>query len=143
MVVDFLGCVEHFLIVGRFSWHIVGAVDQDNIVVFAILVIFDYLIIKGIHGLIVGELLITEFHEKFMGAVRTFVVDGVLQVVEILSDSAGQGFLEDLIIFEDLLLGQGKECLLQGSLNLFFRIDITSADAGDGVVILLELLFNF
>lgn len=143
VVVDFLGCVEHFLIVGRFSRHIVGAVDQDNIVVFAVLVIFDYLIIKGIHGLIVGELLIAEFHEKLVGAVRTFVVDRVLQVVEILSDSAGQGFLEDLIIFEDLLLGQGKERLLQGRLDLLFRIDITSADAGDGVVVLLKLFLNF
>ena len=39
-------------------------------------------------------------------------MDGVLQVVEVLSDSAGQGFLEDLIIFEDLFLGQGEERLL-------------------------------
>ena len=86
--------------------------DQDNIVVFAVLVIFDYLIIKGIHGLIVGELLIAEFHEKLVGAVRTFVVDRVLQVVEILSDSPGEGFLEDLVVFKDLLLGQGEERLL-------------------------------
>ena len=112
MVVDLLRCVEHFLIVGRFPRNIVGAVDQDNIVVFPVLIIFDHLIIEGIHSLIVSELLIAEFHEKLVGAVRTFVVDRVLQVVEILSDSAGQGFLEDLIIFEDLLLGQGEERLL-------------------------------
>ena len=112
VVVDFLGCVEHFLIVGRLSRYIVGAVDQDNIVVFTIFVIFDYLIIKGIHGLIVGELFVAELHEKLVGAVRTLVMDGVLQVVEVLSDSAGQGFLEDLIIFEDLFLGQGEERLL-------------------------------
>ena len=70
-------------------------------------------------------------------------MDRVLQVVEILSDSAGQGFLEDLIIFEDLFLGQGKERLLQGRPDLLFRIDITSADAGDGVVVLLKLFLNF
>ena len=112
MVVDLLRCVEHFLIVGRFPRNIVGAVDQDNIVVFTIFVIFDYLIIKGIHGLIVSELFITEFHKKLMGAVRTFVVDRVLQVVEILSDSPGEGFFEDLVVFKDLLLGQGEERLL-------------------------------
>ncbi len=94
VVVDLLGCVEHFLIVGRFPRNIVGAVDQDNIVVFAVLVIFDYLIIKGIHGLIVGELLIAEFHEKLMGTVRTFVVDRVLQIMEIFSDSPERDFLK-------------------------------------------------
>ena len=112
MVVDFLGCVEHFLIVGRLSRYIVGAVDQDNIVVFTIFVIFDYLIIEGIHSLIVSELFITEFHKKLMGAVRTFVVNRVFQIVEILSDSPGEGFFEDLVVFKDLLLGQGEERLL-------------------------------
>jgi len=47
-----------------------------------------------------------------VGAVRTFVVDRVLQIMEIFSDSPGQGFLEDLVVFKDLLLGQGEERLL-------------------------------
>ena len=112
MVVDLLRCVEHFLIVGRFPRNIVGAVDQDNIVVFPVLIIFDHLIIEGIHSLIVSELFITEFHKKLMGAVRTFVVNRVFQIVEILSDSPGEGFFEDLVVFKDLLLGQGEERLL-------------------------------
>ena len=112
MVVDLLGCVEHFLVVGRFPRNIVGAVDQDDIVVFSVLIIFDHLIIEAIHSLVVREFFITEFHEKLVGAVRTFVVDRVLQIMEIFSDSPGQGFLEDLVVFKDLLLGQGEERLL-------------------------------
>ena len=112
MVIDFLGCVEHFLVVGRFPRNIVGAVDQDDIVVFSVLIIFDHLIIEAIHSLVVSELFITEFHEKLVGAVRTFVVDRVLQIMEIFSDSPGESFLEDLVVFKDLLLGQGEERLL-------------------------------
>ena len=47
-----------------------------------------------------------------MGTVRTFVVDRIFQIVEILSDSPGEGFFEDLVVFKDLLLGQGEERLL-------------------------------
>ena len=78
-----------------------------------------------------------------MGAVRTFVVNRVFQIVEILSDSPGEGFFEDLVVFKDLLLGQGEERLLSGRLDLLFGIDVASADAGDGVVILLKLFLDF
>ena len=104
MVIDLLGGVEHLFIVQSLSRNIVGAVDQDNIVVFPVLVIFDHLIIEGIHSLIVSQLFLPKLHEQGMGAVFALVADGIFQVVEIFSDPPGKGLFKDLIIFEDLFL---------------------------------------
>ena len=117
--------------------------DQDDVIILSVLVILDHFIIESIYSLIISDLFVAKLHEKRVGAVRAFIVDRVFQVVEILADPAGECLLEDLIIFEDLFLGECKECLFQGCLDLFFSINIASADAGDCVVIFFKLFFNF
>lgn len=104
MVIDLLGGVEHFFIVRGLSRNIVGAVDQDDVIVFAVVVVFNDFIIEGIHSFIVRQLFLPKLHEQGMGAVFALVADGIFQVVEIFSDPPGKGLFKDLIIFEDLFL---------------------------------------
>ena len=142
-MVDLLGGVEHFFIVRGLSRNIVGAVDQDDVIVFAVVVVFNDFIIEGTHSFIVRQLFLLKLHKQGMGAVRAFVADGILQVVEIFSDASGKGLFKDLIIFEDLLLGKSKKGLLQSRPDIFFCIHVAAADAGDGVVVFFELFLYF
>ena len=104
MVIDLLGGVEHLFIVQSLSRNIVGAVDQYDVIVFAVVVVFNDFIIEGIHSFIIRQLFLLKLHEQGMGAVFTLVADGIFQVVEIFSDPPGKGLFKDLIIFEDLFL---------------------------------------
>ena len=62
VVIDLVRGVKHFLVTGRSAGNIVGAVDQHDIVVFTVIIVFDHFIIEGIHRFIISKLFIAELH---------------------------------------------------------------------------------
>ena len=51
-----------------------------------------------------GEFAFAEFHEEVLGSAFSFLIQGKFHVDEIFSDGAGEGFSEDVEVFEGFLL---------------------------------------
>ena len=100
MVVDLIGGVEHFGSVGGFAGNIVDCVDEDDVVVFTIVVVFDDFVVEGFGEGVVGEFAFTKLHKEVLGSAFRFLVQRKFHVDEVFSDGAGEGFSEDVEVFE-------------------------------------------
>ncbi len=89
MVIDFIGCIEHLLTIGRFSGNIVNGMNENDIVILTIIIIFDDLIIKFLKYSIILKFTATEFHEKFLGTTFFFLFKRKVHVDQIFSNCAG------------------------------------------------------
>ena len=89
MVIDLIGCIEHFLIVGRSSRDIVNSMDQNNIIILAIIVIFNDLIIKLFKNRVVLKLAATELHKEFLCAAFFFLFKREFHIDQVLTNRAG------------------------------------------------------
>ena len=74
MFVNFIGCVKHFRTVGGFSGDVVNAVDEDDIVVFRVVIVFDDFVVKVLYQFIVCEFAFAQFHEEVLGSSFCFLV---------------------------------------------------------------------
>ena len=77
VVKHFLGGIEHFLIVICLARNVVGAVNEDDVVILAVVVVFNDFIIEVVHNFVVGQFVVAQLHEECVGAVFAFVVDSV------------------------------------------------------------------
>ena len=100
VVVDLIGGVEHFGSVGGFAGNIVDCVDEDDVVVFTIVVVFDDFVVEGFGEGVVGEFAFTKLHKEVLGSAFRFLVQRKFHVDEVFSDGAGEGFSEDVEVFE-------------------------------------------
>ncbi len=107
VVVDLIGGVEYFGSVGGFAWDVVDCVDEDDVVIFAVVVVFDDLVVEGFGEGVVGEFAFAEFHEEVLGSTFGFLVQGEFHVDEVFADGTGEGFAEDVEVFEGFFFGQG------------------------------------
>ena len=104
VIVDLIGSVEHFGTVGGFAGDVVDCVDEDDVVVFTIVVVFDDFVVEGFGEGVVGEFAFAEFHEEVLGSAFGFLIQRKFHVDEIFSDGAGEGFSEDVEVFEGFFL---------------------------------------
>ena len=105
VVVDLIGGVEHFGSVRGFAGDVVDCVDEDDVVVFAVVVVFDDFVVEGFGEGVVGEFAFAEFHEEVLGSAFGFLIQGEFHVDEVFSDGACEGFSEDIKVFEGFFFG--------------------------------------
>ena len=74
--------------------------DEDDVVVFTIVVVFDDFVVEGFGEGVVGEFAFAEFHEEVLGSAFGFLIQRKFHVDEVFSDGAGEGFSEDVEVFE-------------------------------------------
>ena len=104
VVVDLIGCIEHFGSVGGFARDIVDCMNENDVIVFAVVVVLDDLIVEGFCKGIVCELAFTEFHKEVLGSAFGFLFQGEFHVDEILANCACESFAEDVKVFEHFFL---------------------------------------
>ena len=104
VIVDLIGSVEHFGTVGGFAGDVVDCVDEDDVVVFAVVVVFDNFVVEGFGEGVVGEFAFTKLHKEVLGSAFRFLVQRKFHVDEVFSDGAGEGFSEDVEVFEGFFL---------------------------------------
>ena len=134
MIVDLIRSIKHFLAVGGFARDIVDGMDQDNVIILAVIIVFDNLIIKFFQNGIVLKFAAAEFHKKFLCAAFFFLVERKLHVDQVLADCAGKSFLEDFKVFEHFFFGKREKCLFQFCFFILFTVNITAADTCDRTV---------
>ena len=104
VIVDLIGSVEHFGTVGGFAGDVVDCVDEDDVVVFTVVVVFYDFVVEGFGEGVVGEFAFTKLHKEVLGSAFRFLVQRKFHVDEVFSDGAGEGFSEDVEVFEGFLL---------------------------------------
>ena len=78
--------------------------DEDDVVVFTVVVVFYDSVVEGFGEGVVGEFAFAEFHEEVLGSAFSFLIQGKFHVDEVFSDGAGEGFSEDVEVFEGFFL---------------------------------------
>ena len=104
VVVDLIGGIEHFGAVGGFAGDVVDCMDEDDVVVFTVVVVFYDSVVEGFGEGVVGEFAFAEFHEEVLGSAFVFLIQGKFHVDEVFSNGAGEGFSEDVEVFEGFFL---------------------------------------
>ena len=89
VVVDLIGCIKHFLTIGRFTRNIINSMDQDNIIILTVIIIFNDFVVKFFEDSIILKFASTEFQKKFLCAAFLFLFKRELHVDQIFADSAG------------------------------------------------------
>ena len=78
--------------------------NEDDVIVFAVVIVLDNLIVEGFCKGIVCELAFTEFHKEVLGSAFGFLFQGEFHVDEILANCACESFAEDVKVFEHFFL---------------------------------------
>ena len=143
MIVDLIRSIKHFLAVGGFARDIINGMDQNNIIVLAVVIVFDDLIIKFLQNGIVLKFAAAEFHKKFLCAALFFLVERKLHVDQVFADGSGKSFLEYFKVFEHFFLRKRKKSFFQFGFFIFFTVNIAAADTCDRAVVWRKLFLNF
>ena len=104
VVVNLVGSVEHLQSVGRLARDIVNCVDQDDIVIFSVIIRVDDPVIELVHKGVVLKFALPETEQEFLGAAFFFLFEGEFHIDKIFSYGSGKRFAENLKVFESLLL---------------------------------------
>jgi hypothetical protein len=137
MIVDLIRSIKHFLAVGGFARDIINGMDQNNIIVLAVIIVFDDFIIKFFQNGIVLKFAATEFHKKFLCAALFFLIKRELHIDQVLADGSGKSFLEHFF------LRKREKSFFQFGLFVFFTVNVTTADSCDRAVVWRKLFLNF
>ena len=105
-----IGSIEHLHAVLCFFRNVIGRVNQDDIVVFPVSIIFNDLFIKFFQKDLVLELAVTKFQKPGLCSVRHFLSNGKFHIQKIFAHRSRQSFFENLIIFEDFFFGKRQKC---------------------------------
>ena len=143
MIVDLIRSIKHFLAVGGFARDIVDSMDQNNIIVLAVIIVFDDFIIKFFQNGIVLKFAATEFHKKFLCAALFFLLERKLHVDQVLADGSGKSFFEYFKVFEHFFLRKREKSFFQFGLFVFFTVNVAAADSCDRAVVWRKLFLNF
>ena len=109
VIVNLIRCIEHLCTIRGFTGNIVDSVDQYNIVVFRIIIVFDNPVIEVFNKLIVSQLAASQSHKKMLGASLSLLVQREFHVHKIFTHCTGQRFAENLKIFKHFLLRERKK----------------------------------
>ena len=100
----------------------------------------DHALVKCIQYCIILQLTVTKRQKQLVAFAGQLLIDGIIQIVQVLADRTGSCFLENLIIFKNFILGKRKKCPSFLHLDLLFSVHIAAADIINGIAILFELL---
>ena len=109
MLIDLVRCIKHVKTVRRFAWNIIYCMDKDNIIILRIIVILNDPVIELLDQFIVSQTAGSKTHKKFLGSSICFLIRWKFHVQQVFAKGTGQGFLENLKIFEHFFLRKGEE----------------------------------
>ena len=89
VVVDLIGCIKHFLPIGRFTRNVINSMDQDNIIILTVIIIFNDFVIEFFENSIILKFASAESQKKFLRAAFFFLIKREFHVDQIFADSAG------------------------------------------------------
>ena len=105
----FVRSIKHFFPIGRFSRHIVVCMNQNNIIIFPIIIKIDNLLIKLVQKRIILKFTVPKSQKKLLGAAGSFLLQRELHIHQIFPDSSGKRLLKQIKIFKHFLLRERKE----------------------------------
>ena len=88
MIVNFIGGVEHFRAVGRFPGNVIYSMNQDNVIIFTVIIGFDHFIVKFVQQILVLQLASSETKKKFLGAAFLLLFQRKFHIDEIFAESS-------------------------------------------------------
>ena len=110
--IHLVGGVEHLQVIRRFPRDVVHGMDEDDIVILAVLICSDHFVIELFEEHIVLKLAISKFQKKLLRSSRHLRVQRELHIQHVFPHCAGQCFFENIKIFECFLLRQGEKRIL-------------------------------
>ena len=143
MLINLIRCIKHFCTVGRLSGDIIYSMDQDDVVVFGIIIVFNDLIVETFYQCIIGQFAFSQFHKKMLSSALRFLLERKFHVHQIFSYCSGKGFAENFKVFEHFFLRKRKKSFFQFGFFILFSVNVTSADAGERTVLGSELFLDF
>ena len=103
-VVDIFGGIDHFKIITAFFRNVISAVDEDDEVVFRVWEKLDDLVIELVEQFVVLQLTVAKLKQKFLRAALCFFSERKFHREQILSDGTGEGFFQNIKIFEHFFI---------------------------------------
>ena len=100
VLINLIRCIKHFCTVGRLSGDIIYSMDQDDVVVFGIIIVFNDLIVETFYQCIIGQFAFSQFHKKMLSSALSFLLERKFHVHQIFSYCSGKGFAENFKVFE-------------------------------------------
>ena len=100
VLINLIRCIKHFCTVGRLSGDIIYSMDQDDVVVFGIIIVFNDLIVETFYQCIIGQFAFSQFHKKMLSSTLSFLLERKFHVHQIFSYCSGKGFAENFKVFE-------------------------------------------
>ena len=66
VLINLIRCIKHFCTVGRLSGDIIYSMDQDDVVVFGIIIVFNDLIVETFYQCIIGQFAFSQLIKREM-----------------------------------------------------------------------------
>ena len=143
VIINFIRGVKHFLAIGGLAGDIIYGMDQDDVIIFSVIISLDDLIIKLFQNRIILEFTSTQTKKKFLSTSFFFLFKRKVHIDEVFADGTGKCFFEDFKVFKHFFFRKRKKCFFQFGFFVFFSVNIAAADACNSTVIGCELFLDF
>ncbi len=135
VAVHIVGSIVHLQVIRGLARHVISHMDQDNIIIFAVIKSLDNLVVEFLDQVVILQLAVPQPQKKLLGTAFLLRLQRKIEIQQIAAQSAGESLFENRKVLEPVILGQREKSLLHLGLDIFFSIYVTSADPGDGTAL--------
>ncbi len=135
VAVHIVGSIVHLQVIRGLARHVISHMDQDNIIIFAVIKSLDNLVVEFLDQVVILQLAVPQPQKKLLGTAFLLRLQRKIEIQQIAAQGAGESLFENRKVLEPVILGQGEKSLLHLGLDIFFSIYVTSADPGDGTAL--------